>query len=1088
MTTHKIRVNKRYIVHDLLGKGGMGAVYRATDRLNGQAVALKLVTLLSEQPAETPGTENDFYLALSDEFRTLASLRHPNIISVLDYGFEEEQPYFTMELLEKPGSLLEVGEHRSTLQQVELLVNLLQALVYLHRRGVIHRDLKPGNILIAQDGTVKVLDFGLSLVGVYSRSNVQESTAGTLAYMAPELFADEHASVASDLYAVGVIACELMAGHHPFNQKNVALLVNSVLSAPPDISGISSDLLPIISRLLEKQPQDRYASATEVIHALRQAVGQSVTTESVAIRESFLQAAKFVGREEELNKLKSALNEIVKASSSQSPRAWLIGGESGVGKSRLLDELRIRALIRGALILRGQAIIEGSVPYQVWRDPLRRLILSVDINDDNASVLKALISDIESLLERTIPDAPTIDPQLHQNRFVRVVTDVFRALKQPTVLILEDLQWATDENLELLRRLVSLTTDQPLLLIASYRDDERPQLRDVLGTMQHLKLNRFDTEGMRELSQTMLGDVGRHPQIIALLQRETEGNVFFVVETVRALAEHVGQLDRIHEANLETTLRPAGIENVVQSRLSRVPEDAQPLLRLAAVAGRELDLDVLRKFTPNIDRWLEQCSATSVIDMEQDRWRFAHDKLREGVLMALTADELPALHHRLAEAMESVHPNNSMYIPAIARHYQQAGIHDKAVVYLAQAGNLAREGFANQEAISFYRSALESLDRLSNQNDVQWRQLSFKLHENLGDVLGLSGQHEESHNVLSAALALVPPTDFVRLARLRRKIGLTSKNVRAFQEANQLFSGAIDLLESDRMVSDPVWWFEWFETQVERISVYYWLNQPDEMQALHSVIKPFLDAHATRSQRRHFAAYSALADLRRGRSTISQEAITKLYGDTLISEPWDYNAADILCRFVLGFVQLWYGDLDEAEYHMQLSLVDAEHLGDVTLISRALAYLTVVRRKKGLVDEVKAYAKRLLETALVGQMTEYIASAYGHQAWVALRERKIAAAQELAQQGFQQMSTVPVGKVIIWITLWPLIAAEISNGQLEAAINHVQVLLGPAQQPQPETVAAQLQLALDTWAEGNIDLSEQHLLHASQIAREYGYV
>jgi tetratricopeptide (TPR) repeat protein len=554
---------------------------------------------------------------------------------------------------------------------------------------------------------------------------------------------------------------------------------------------------------------------------------------------------------------------------------------------------------------------------------------------------------------------------LSQNRFNRVVCDVFRSLEQPTVVILEDLQWANDENLELLRRLIPLTTDHPLLLIASYRDDERPELPDLLAAMQHLKLRRFDAQGMSKLSESMLGDVGRHPQIVALLQRETEGNVFFVVEIVRALAEHVGQLDRIHEANLDHALLPAGIQNVVQSRLNRVPEDARPLLCLAAVAGRELDLDVLRQFTPNVDRWLEQCNASSVIDIEQNRWRFAHDKLREGVLLTLAAEELPALHRRLAETIENVHPNDPIYIPAIARHYQQAGIHDKAAVYLAQAGNLAREGFANREAIVFYRAALAALP---DRDDTRWQQPSVMLHENLGDVLELSGQHEEARSILSAVLALVSPDDFVRLARLRRKIGLTSKNIRAFQEAGQAFTEAVELLDSNRTDSDPAWRCEWIEAQVERITVHYWLNQPEEMQSLSDTIRPFLETHATLSQRRHFASYVALTELRRGRFIIPQATITKMVEDVRLSETWSYDSEAIFCRFVLGFLYLWHGDLDEAEYYIQQSLADAEHLGDVTTLSRALAYLTVVRRKRGLVDEVRAYAKRLLDTALIGQM------------------------------------------------------------------------------------------------------------------------
>src|SRR5689334_19367404 len=127
MVTHATPINKRYTISDLLGQGGMGTVYRATDRLTGQQIALKQVTTLQNQLADTPGSDSDFHLALSDEFRTLASLRHPNIISVLDYGFEDKQPYFTMELLEKPRTIIGAGKGLPLDQQINLLVDLLQA-------------------------------------------------------------------------------------------------------------------------------------------------------------------------------------------------------------------------------------------------------------------------------------------------------------------------------------------------------------------------------------------------------------------------------------------------------------------------------------------------------------------------------------------------------------------------------------------------------------------------------------------------------------------------------------------------------------------------------------------------------------------------------------------------------------------------------------------------------------------------------------------------------------------------------------------------------------------------------------------------
>src|SRR5690606_250399 len=130
-------------------------------------------------------------------------------------------------------------------------------------------------------------------------------------------------------------------------------------------------------RLLEINPQDRYESATDAIRALCYATDTPLPTETEAIVESFLQTAPFVGRDEEVGRLEHALLDANQESSS----VWLIGGESGVGKSRLVDELRIRALVKGTLVIRGQAIYEGGLPFEMWRPIVRRLLLSADLPD-----------------------------------------------------------------------------------------------------------------------------------------------------------------------------------------------------------------------------------------------------------------------------------------------------------------------------------------------------------------------------------------------------------------------------------------------------------------------------------------------------------------------------------------------------------------------------------------------------------------------------------------------------------------------------------------------------------------------------------
>ena len=224
-------IGRRYVLDEKLGEGGMGAVFRASDRLTSRRVALKRVVVQNKRSTE----ERTLRLALAQEFRILASLRHPNIISVLDYGFEDAAPYFTMDYIEEARTLLQAGHSRPLSEQVNLLIDVLQALAYLHRHGILHRDLKPANVLVDKQGNVKVVDFGLSV----ARDQASEGeTSGTLAYIAPEVVRGHPASEASDLYAIGVLAYELIIGRHPFHLDNPYQLINELLQSDPDFTAI----------------------------------------------------------------------------------------------------------------------------------------------------------------------------------------------------------------------------------------------------------------------------------------------------------------------------------------------------------------------------------------------------------------------------------------------------------------------------------------------------------------------------------------------------------------------------------------------------------------------------------------------------------------------------------------------------------------------------------------------------------------------------------------------------------------------------------------------------------------------------------
>ncbi|MCC7206571.1 MAG: serine/threonine protein kinase, partial [Anaerolineae bacterium] len=295
--TGELIINGRYILRGSLGMGGVGLVQRAFDRLAGAEVALKRVAPPSPQPIPPHETLADPRVTLAQEFRTLASLRHPNIVSVLDYGFDaNDRPYFTMELIEDAENLLHAGRGQSVEARIRLLIQVLQALVYLHHRNILHRDLSPRNVLVA-GGAAKMIDFGLSV-----DRNQQTGIGGTLAYIAPEVLRGSPPSIASDLYAFGVLAYELFSGRHPFDTSSPSVLIDEILDKAPDVAalGLPAIMTAALERTLAKQPDQRPQSAADLMALCYECIGQRAPVESTTMRESFLQAARLVGREREM--------------------------------------------------------------------------------------------------------------------------------------------------------------------------------------------------------------------------------------------------------------------------------------------------------------------------------------------------------------------------------------------------------------------------------------------------------------------------------------------------------------------------------------------------------------------------------------------------------------------------------------------------------------------------------------------------------------------------------------------------------------------------------------------------------------------
>ncbi|CAN5605674.1 hypothetical protein BH10CHL1_BH10CHL1_03310 [soil metagenome] len=916
-------LGNRYHLIDLIGAGGMGSVYRAVDGLTGETVALKRVVDSAMQPT-TPA----FRLALAHEFQALAGLRHPNVITVRDYGFDrEQQPYFTMELLPGAFSIVDAGQWLTLDEKLDLVLQLLAALIYIHRRNIVHRDLKPGNVLVSER-TVKVLDFGLATI-----TGQTLPSSGTLAYMAPEILCDQPASPASDLYAVGVIAYELLAGWHPFAHAGQEIR-QAILHETPDFTfvEVKPALQLVLQRLLAKQPAERYPDAAAVIGALCAASGQMLPAETMATRESFLQSAPLVGRDAELAQLTTALHAALLGQGS----TWLVGGESGIGKSRLLQELRTHALVAGTLVLRGQANSESGGAFALWRDSLRQLILVAQPDDRAAAVLQALVPDIGALVRRPLPAAPPLEPKAAQTRLLVTISDLLRqgAARQPLLFLLEDLQWIDDSSYELLQQLNRLATQLPILVVGSYRHDEYPAVATRLPEMQLLRLPRLAAEQIARLSEAMLGAGGRRPHLVNFLQQETEGNTFFMVEVMRALAEEAGRLDQIVAMNLPLHVFAGGMQQMVQRRLQRVPLIYQPLLQLAAVAGRQLDRIVLQQLAPtlNLEEWLIACANAAVLELPDGalRWQFTHDKLREGCLLTLAETQRQFLHQQTAVTIEQVYAENlTPYYPDLAYHYGQAALRPLERQYLKLAAETAQATFANTAAIEYYERLLTLLTSPVERAEVLLQ---------VGAILKLIGRWNEAEAAYQQALALVEPLDRDAAARAALALGV-------LQQSRGDFPGALQWLRQAQAHFQPL------DNAVQVSTVLVEIANVYFMQGDYRNARRNLEDGLQRAQQQQQQAIVAVALHRLGSVEYAQgqyvdaqhyaEQSLTLY-QTLGDKAGMANALNNL-----GNIARITGNYETAQAHREASLRLRRAIGDIWGIAASLNNLAIIPYLQG---------------------------------------------------------------------------------------------------------------------------------------------
>lgn len=720
-------VNERYKIESELGRGGMGTVYRAHDSTLNRDVALKL---MSNTDLGAEGRAR-----LLNEAQTVAQLDHPNIVTVFDAGEHEGKPYIVMQLVE--GGTLH--EHRpADLDEIlHIVKQVCAALEYAHQRGVIHRDLKPENVALSEDGTTKLMDFGLAR-SVASRMTSEGNIVGTVFYMAPEQAMGQELDGRADLYALGVMLYELTTGELPFVDENPIAVITQHINSPVVPPRAKREDLPgyvdnLILKLLEKDPKDRPESAAAVLAILE---SPEEAEESLRERKELfvldrIVRGRIVGRQDEYEEARALWHEVTNGSG----QTLLISGEPGIGKTRLMREVVTQSEVSGGRALVGEASAESNTPYGAFAQMVRDALDPQSKND--VELPDFVLDDVLDLapdLRPYYPDIkpnPKLDPESEQTRLLENMVAFCSAFSEdsPLLLVLDDAHWADSSSIAMFQHLARRTKGRPIMMLATYREIELREARPFnemllelnrqrIGT--RIKLARLDKEETHAMLEAIFNDEITS-EFLDGIYRETDGNPFFIEEVCRTLVES-GKLyfedGEWHRPSMEELEIPQGIQVAVESRLTKLPEDAQETLRMAAVMGREFDYEVLIKASEfDEDTIIDAIELADRAQMVQEGredtlYEFVHALVPQSIRESTHRLRLRKLHKRAATAYEAVQPEN---YESLAYHYSEGGDDSKALHYYILAGERALANYANQDAENHFTAALNLTDNDEDQ-------------------------------------------------------------------------------------------------------------------------------------------------------------------------------------------------------------------------------------------------------------------------------------------------------------------------------------------------------------------------------------
>ncbi|PWT88384.1 MAG: histidine kinase, partial [Proteobacteria bacterium] len=598
------------------------------------------------------------------------------------------------------GAPMEVGRF------LRLASGITVALGKLHQRGLVHKDIKPANILVNDaTGEMRLTGFGIAsrLARERHSPHPPDTIAGTLAYMAPEQTGRMNRSIdsRSDFYALGVTFYQMLTGALPFTAADPMEWVHCHLAKRAVSPGERQKDIPgavsaIVMKLLAKSAEDRYQTAGGLESDLRHcqsewAAHRRIDEFPLAARDTpdrLLIPEKLYGRQHEVDTLLASFDRIVNGGA---PELVLVSGYSGIGKSSLVNELQPVLVPPRCLFAAGKFDqYKRDIPYstlaQAFNDLVRSLLAKSDVDlanwrealrealGPNGQLIMELVPALQLIIGEQAP-VPDLPPQDAQRRFQLVFgrfLAVFAQPEHPLVLFLDDLQWLDAATLDLLEELLSRTGLRNLLLIGAYRDNEVTPAHPLMskleairtsGRVQDIKLAPLNASHLRDLiADSLRCDVEQASPLARLVHMKTDGNPFFVIQFLHVLAEEklvafdyeqarwFWDLDAIHAERYT--------DNVVQllaGKLTRLQLDTQNALGQLACLGNAAGVAmlslVLEMPEEQVHATLWEAVRQQLIDPVERAYKFVHDRVQEAAYSLIPEGSRAGAHFRIGRLL-----------------------------------------------------------------------------------------------------------------------------------------------------------------------------------------------------------------------------------------------------------------------------------------------------------------------------------------------------------------------------------------------------------------------------------------------------